>query len=65
MIIPAGLKSKFSATISESLLSGSFVVSGQCYARLTKVGEESFIAKLTKQAKAVGSGEQSDMSLFI
>ena len=48
-------------TEGASLLSGSFVVSGQCYARLTKVGEESFIAKLTKQAKAVGSGEQSEM----
>ena len=42
-------------TEGASLLSGSFVVSGQCYARLTKVGEESFIAK------AVGSGEQSEM----
>ena len=48
-------------TEGASLLSGSFVVSGQCYARLTKVGEESFIAKLTKQAKADGSGEQSEM----
>lgn len=31
----------------DELLSGSFVVSGSCLARLTKVGEESYISKLT------------------
>lgn len=43
------------------LLSGSFVVSGQCYARLVKVGNESYISKLTREAKSMGSGEQSEM----
>ena len=33
------------------LLSGSFVVSGECLARLTAVGEESFVNKLTIEAK--------------
>ena len=33
------------------LMSGSFVVSGQCYARLDKVGEDSYISKLTLEAK--------------
>ena len=48
-------------TSDSELLSGSFVVSGQCYARLVKVGNESYISKLTREAKAMGSGEQSEM----
>ncbi len=43
------------------LLSGSFVVSGQCYARLTQVGNDSYISRLTAEAKAMGDGEQSEM----
>ena len=43
------------------LLSGSFVVAGRCYARLDQVGDESYIAKLTREAKAVQTGEQSEM----
>ena len=31
----------------DTLLSGSFVVSGRCYARLDKVGNESYITKFT------------------
>lgn len=45
----------------DSLLSGSFVVSGQCYARLEQVGADSYISKLTLEAKAMGKGEQSEM----
>ena len=44
-----------------SLMSGSFVVSGQCCAGLVNVGEEAYIYKLTKEAKEMGSGEQSEM----
>ena len=40
---------------------GGFVVSGQCCARLVNVGEEAYIYKLTKEAKEMGSGEQSEM----
>ena len=43
------------------LMSGSFVVSGQCHARLDKVGEDSYISKLTLQAKEMQDGEQSEM----
>lgn len=43
------------------LLSGSFVVAGRCYARLDRVGDEAYIAKLTHQAKAVSETEQSEM----
>lgn len=43
------------------LLSGSFVVSGRAVARLTKVGKESYISKLTLQATKSKDGEQSEM----
>ncbi len=36
-----------------ALMSGSFVVSGECVARLTKVGTDSYAARLTAQAKEV------------
>lgn len=49
----------------DRLMSGSFVVSGQCYAKLDKVGNESYISKLTAQAKAMGDGEQSEMIRYI
>lgn len=49
----------------DGLMSGSFVVSGQCYAKLDKVGNESYISKLTAQAKAMGDGEQSEMIRYI
>lgn len=43
------------------LMSGSFIVSGQCHARLDKVGQDSYISKLTLQAKEMQEGEQSEM----
>ncbi len=43
------------------LFSGSFVVSGRCYATLEQVGNESYISKLTAEAKAMGDKEQSEM----
>lgn len=43
------------------LRSGSFVVAGDCFARLTRVGNESYVAKLTARAKQMQSGEQSEM----
>ncbi len=45
----------------DTLMSGSFIVSGQCYARLDKVGEDSYISKLTLEAKEMQKGEQSEM----
>lgn len=42
-------------------MSGSFVVSGQCHSRLENVGEDSYISKLTLEAKVMGEGEQSEM----
>lgn len=48
-------------TVGSTLMSGSFVVSGECYARLEKVGNESYISKLSLEAKSMGDKEQSEM----
>lgn len=45
----------------DSLMSGSFIVSGSCRARLEKVGADSYISRLTIQAKKSRKGEQSEM----
>ena len=45
----------------DQLMSGSFIISGQCHARLDKVGEDSYISKLTLEAKEMQNGEQSEM----
>lgn len=46
---------------NDELLSGSFIISGKCYARLTKVGNDSYISKLTLEAKAIKNEEQSEI----
>ena len=43
------------------LLSGSFVVSGECMARLTAVGRSSYISKLTLEATKDKKTEESEM----
>lgn len=45
----------------DELLSGSFIVSGECRARIDKVGSDSYIAKLTLEAKEMKDGEVSEM----
>lgn len=45
----------------DQLMSGSFIVSGKCHARLEKVGMDSYISKLTIEAKEMQQGEQSEM----
>ncbi|WP_428815440.1 cation-translocating P-type ATPase [Lactococcus lactis] len=47
--------------IDDKLLSGSFVVSGEAKVILEKVGKDSYISKLTEQAKLVDHGEDSEM----
>lgn len=56
-----GEEDEISKSEGSSLLSGSFVVSGECCAVLERVGEESYIAKLTAEAKTAKRGEQSEM----
>lgn len=45
----------------DTLLSGSFVVSGQARARLDKVGDDSFAARLSKDAKKIKKKQQPGM----
>lgn len=45
----------------QELLSGSFVLSGECFARLDNVGEDSYASKLVAEAKKQVKKPQSDM----
>lgn len=45
----------------DTLMSGSFVVSGECWARLENVGADSYISQLTLEAKSMNCKEQSEM----
>lgn len=56
-----GESDEISKKSGDNLMSGSFVVSGSCRARLEKVGDDSYISKLTIQAKKSKKGEQSEM----
>lgn len=47
--------------MGDELLSGSFVVSGKCRARLTAVGDNSFAAKLTAEAKKAKKRQRPGM----
>lgn len=47
--------------VGEDLMSGSFVVSGECYVQLERVGRESYASKLTLEARAMKTGEQSEI----
>ena len=56
-----GESDEITKTCGSQLMSGSFVVAGECKARLTNVGEDSYISRLTLEAKEVQTGEQSEM----
>ncbi len=45
----------------DELKSGSFVIAGRCKAQLTKVGNDSFAAKLSAEAKANPQATKSEM----
>ena len=45
----------------DALLSGSFVVNGSCRARLEAVGEDSYVNRLTLEAKKSGKRKRSEM----
>ena len=45
----------------DTLMSGSFVVSGECYARLDRVGADSYNSRLTLEAKAIDRKQRSEM----
>ena len=48
-------------TRGDKLMSGSFIVSGECHAQLTAVGANSYISQLTLQAKKIKTKEQSEI----
>ncbi|MBR0511961.1 MAG: cation-translocating P-type ATPase [Ruminococcus sp.] len=56
-----GESDEISKKPGDTLMSGSYIVSGSCRARLEKVGRESYISRLTIQAKKSKKGEQSEM----
>ena len=56
-----GESDEISKSVGDTLMSGSFIVSGSCRARLERVGEDSYISQLTSQAKKSKKGEQSEM----
>lgn len=47
--------------VGAELLSGSFVVSGKCYARLTHVGADSYVSRLTLEAKKMHKKQEIGM----
>lgn len=56
-----GEADEIAKTAGDYLLSGSFVVSGQCRARLDKVGRDSYVSQLTMEAKKAGKKQHSEM----
>ena len=56
-----GEADEISKKVSDHLLSGSYVVSGSCIAKLEKVGEDSYISRLTLAAKEMKREEKSEM----
>ena len=56
-----GESDEISKTPGSPLLSGSFVVSGKCLARLTAVGADSFASKLTLEAKKMKRKQRAGM----
>ncbi len=56
-----GEADQISKKVGDTLLSGSFIVSGQCRARIECVGGDSYVAQLTLEAKAMNFEETSEM----
>lgn len=56
-----GEADEITKTEGDELLSGSYINSGICHARLTRVGATSYISKLTLKAKAIKNEEQSEI----
>ena len=56
-----GESDEIKKTPGDKLLSGSFVVSGMCRAQLTDVGADSYVSRLTQEAKRAKKPQQSEM----
>ena len=60
-----GEAEEISKNKGDSLLSGSYVVSGECLAVLTAVGKDAYISKLTLEATKSGAHEDSEMIISL
>ena len=56
-----GEQDSIKKNVDDKLLSGSYVVSGEGYMRLENVGDDSYISKLSSEAKSMGKMNQSEM----
>lgn len=56
-----GEADEITKTEGMELFSGSYVISGECYARLTRVGEESYGARLTAEAQKTARQKKPGM----
>lgn len=56
-----GEEDEIGKTEGSNLMSGSFVVNGECYAELTQVGEDSYASKLVLKARQLSKGKDSEM----
>ncbi|MDO5397574.1 MAG: HAD-IC family P-type ATPase [bacterium] len=56
-----GEADEITRSAGDILMSGSFIVSGECRARLERVGNDSYIARLSAQAKKKDKHERSKM----
>ena len=56
-----GEPDEITKTAGDELLSGSFIISGSCKARLTRVGADSFASRLTLEAKKMKKRHRSEM----
>lgn len=45
----------------DELLSGSFIVSGECRAKMDKIGKDSYVSQLSQKAKVMNDAESSEM----
>ena len=60
-----GESDEITKVVGDSLLSGSYVVSGECSARLSAVGADSFVSKMTLDAKRSGRRRPKGMMLSL
>ncbi len=60
-----GESDEISKAAGASLLSGSFVVSGSCRARIEAVGSDAYIAKLSREAKKMKKQKKSEMMISL
>ena len=49
-------------SVGDTIYSGSFLVSGNCYARVERIGEDNFIEKIAKDAKKMSKPKSEIMS---